>query len=135
MTDNGLPKELKKLAEDASGGDAGLAAANEKVLFLFKKTELAVPPGVKERVLASLERRPAARRLGWPALAACAAALVLVVSLRLSGRHTDELSADWRDYNNYPYYADEAAAYLTDMPPDWRCYENFPWLAEGGGRL
>lgn len=135
MTDNGLPEELRKLAEEASGGDAGLTAANEKVIFRFKKAELAVPLGAKERVLASLERKPAARRLAWPALAVCAAALVLVVSLRQPGRPKAEVSPDWRDYSNYPSYAEEAATYLIDMQPDWRCAEKFPGLTEDGGRL
>jgi len=132
-------EELKKFVAEISAGDAAKAAANEEVVSRFKKVELNAPAAVKSRISALLgaqrEHPPLLfRKAAVPALAACAAVLILAVSLYHPRRPAAELSPDWRSYYNYPAYADEARMYLMDIQPDWRASYNFPGSAELYGR-
>ncbi|MDO8805535.1 MAG: hypothetical protein Q7R35_14040 [Elusimicrobiota bacterium] len=139
MTRPEKSEELSRFITEISAGDAKRSAANEEVISRFKKAELNAPAAVKNRIRALLgaQREPAPRSF-WkkaaPALAACAAALILAVSLHSPHRRVAELSPDWRSYDNYPSYADEARLYLMDIQPDWRASYNFPGGADFQGR-
>jgi ferric-dicitrate binding protein FerR (iron transport regulator) len=125
-------EDLNEFIRAVSDGNPAKEAAGARVLAAFEAA--GKPPlGAKERVLASLPGRPVrsgARRL-VPAfgLAAAVAAFLL---LRPAPGPEPLLSTDWRSYDNFPYYSNEARMYLNPIDPEARSLDGLIPSAEYG---
>lgn len=128
-------EELKGFMKAVSDGDAGVEAANAKVAALFAAAAAQAPEGAQARVLARVKAGPSPYRRPAAFLAAGLAFAALVLVLRPAAAPAPLLAPDWRSYDNFPYYTDEARMYLEPLPLEGQAVDGLIPSAEYGRAL
>ena len=113
-----MKEETEKFIRSVSDGDTGEENINRRIMSVFEAAGKP-PEGARERVLASVSKRRSRVKTAAilvPALA-CSFLAVFILLHRETRRpvhETEEYSADWLSYENFPYYKEEAKNYLND---------------------